>query len=665
MRAGTARASSQTRLESDPRFESLRKKLLAAFDSPDRLTSFQPQNGYVYDLWEDAKNPKGLWRRASLESYLAKKPEWKILLDIDALAKSEGENWVYSGNNKFRDRTMVELSRGGKDATVVREFDLATGQFVKDGFVLPEGKHYVTWLDENTLIVGRGDRPEELTESGYPHMMRLWKRGTSFDSATLLTSSDPTDVGTYVYASRDSDDGAARDVIKQRTIRFFVNEYSILRGNSFVPVPIPLDAELHTEKEFAYIILRSEWVYKTESYEATYPSGTLLRISIEDLLKKQGRPEVLFRSSRDMLYEGFTIINDRIFLSASESVSLSVVELKQDSAGHWFAEPLPFPANSNVEMIAASEKDQIAVFQASSFLQPATRYVYDLKTNQLRVFDRAKPSFDSSNNDVQQLFAKSKDGTMIPYYLVAPKNMKPSGSNPTIIDAYGGFEVSERPVYSASRGIGWLEKGGVYVVANIRGGGEFGPEWHKAALQEKRQTAYDDFHAVAEDLIARKITSPRKLGIVGGSNGGLLMGVAFTQRPDLYRAVISEVPLLDMLRFHKLLAGASWMGEYGNPEDPAMRRAIKRYSPYQNVVGDKKYPEVFFKTSTADDRVHPGHARRTAARMERLGHSYLYYENIEGGHGGASDNKQSAYSYALNYVYFMQKLMDEKPADKK
>lgn len=652
-------ARTVARLQNDPRFANIKTSFVEAYRNPGDAYSFKLHGNRLFSFHTDEAHPKGLWEATSIKSYFGDRTNWRTILDIGALSKKENEDWFYIDAKVFRQRALVLLSRGGKDAVVVRELDLTTGKFVKDGFSLPEGRNFVSWMDQDTIVFNPGDAAAPRTESGYPSSARLWRRGMRLDETELLFSVDAKSVNLVTYNSDDSHmvdaDKPAPYIVAADSTTMHETEYSVFWESEFVRLPIPTSASLDIARDFAYIDLKTDWRYANRIYRAK----SFLRIPIQQLIRGEGEPEVIFKSTRSSILQDHAIVDGRIFISLSRNVSLNWFEIKKNREGKWRAVSLGLPAKSNVDYFENS-KDRI-FFKAEDFLHPETLYQYELKNRKARAIATSKPWFNASSHSVRQYFAVSSDGTKIPYYVVAPK--KPSGPTPTILTAYGGFADSMRPSYSVELGQAWIEQMGTFVVANIRGGGEYGPEWHEAALKEKRQTSFDDLYAVAEDLIARGITEPRKLGIYGRSNGGLLMGVAFTQRPDLFAAAHIEVPLLDMLRYHKLLAGPSWIAEYGDPKDPKMREALLRYSPFHNVFPDRHYPEVLITTSTNDDRVHPGHARRMVARLNEQGHPVLYYERLDGGHLGFGDVEQFASDTAMSYVYFLQKLKDEPDAE--
>lgn len=642
------------RLQSDARYSTVQSQLLRLYNSPDRLLNIEIRRGQVYNLWKDQNHVRGIYRRSSVESYFSGRPQWQTLIDLDQLAKEEKEDWIFSRSLMFKNRALIALSKGGKDAVVVREFDLEDRRFVSSNEfnLLNEGKHSFQWVDENTLIIGLGSAEDALTSSGYPRVLKKWTRGTSLTDATTIFSGDASDSFLYAQIYRDETDGPVREILLYQNLDFYKSNTFLYRNDQPRRLNVEDESFSNYERGMIYIQLKNEW----QRLGKSYPSGSLVRISLENLLSENGEPEILFRSSREAILDSYVIVNERIFIGISKNVSVTWEELKKTEDGGWKTTPLGFPSHSNIRLEAQSNEDQILRFTSTGFLQPSTELTYSLRENSLKQTSTTPPRFDSDQLEAHQFFSISKDGTRIPYYVVSKKGMPLNEKNPAIIYAYGGFRHSLRPGYLSSMGKAWLEKGGVYVLANIRGGSEYGPEWHSAGLKENRQRVFDDLYSVAEDLISKKITSPEHLGIWGGSNGGLLTGVAMTQRPELFKAVVVEVPLLDMLRYHKLLAGASWMAEYGDPENPAMHEVLKKYSPYHSLSPGRVYPEPFFLTSTADDRVHPGHARRMAAKLEKMNLPYLYYENTVGGHGGASNNEQSATKTALILIYFMQKL---------
>lgn len=645
-------AVSTKELEATPYFETTRARLLSILDSKERIPFVSKRGDWYYNFWRDEKHVRGLLRRTTLQEYRKQEPKWETVLDLDELASQEKENWVWKGYDVLYptyDRCLLMLSRGGADATVIREFDLKKREFVKDGFYLPEAKSDVAWRDRDRLYVGTDFGPGSLTDSGYPRIVKEWKRGTPLASAKTWFEGKKEDVS--VGAGVSHDHGIRYEFI-HRGVTFFTSETLVRRGNEYVRIEKPDDASVGTFKDQMIIRLRSEWKVDGK----IYPAGALLACNFEDYLKGKRDMHLLFEPGPRKSLAGSSDTKNFLLLNELDNVKnkIYVHELKK---GKWTRKPFDAPNFGTVGIsgIDSDESDDYFL-TVTDFLTPSSLYYGTVGKAGREKLKSLPEFFNADGLQISQHEAVSKDGVRVPYFQVSRKSVKLNGSNPTLLYGYGGFEISMLPSYSAGTGAAWLERGGVYVLANIRGGGEFGPTWHEAARKANRQRAYDDFIAIAEDLVARKVTSPQRLGIQGGSNGGLLMGVMLTQRPDLFKAVVCQVPLLDMRRFNQLLAGASWMAEYGNPDEPDQWAYIKKYSPYQNVSKDKKYPRVLFTTSTRDDRVHPGHARKMVARMKEQGHDVLYYENIEGGHGGAANNKQSAYMSSLAFSFLIKEL---------
>ncbi len=635
-------------------FRALEARLLSILDSDARIPYVQKLGPWYYNFWRDAKNPRGLWRRTSLEEYRRERPQWDVVIDLDALAEAEKENWVWHGADCLKpayERCLVSLSRGGADAEVVREFDLAAKAWVKDGFFLPEAKSSAAWLDRDTLYVGTDFGPGSMTTSGYPRMAKAWKRGTPLAAAETVYEGQPTDVS--VVAARDHTKGFERDYVF-RGVTFFSNEMFLRRDGKLVKIDKPDSANASAWRDLLLLELRDDWSVGGKTYRA----GSLLAADFEGFLKGERKLDVLFEPTERKSLAGFSPTRHHILVNELDNVRNRVYVLTRRGAA-WSRAPLPgMPDFGTVTATAVDEEDSDDYFMTvTDYVTPTSLAIgaagQEAPATKLKQFPAF---FDATGLEVGQHEATSKDGTRIPYFQVSRKGLALDGKNPTLLYGYGGFEVPMVPGYSGGVGSAWLEKGGVYVVANIRGGGEFGPRWHQAALKANRPRAYEDFVAVAEDLLARKVTGTPHLGIQGGSNGGLLMGNMLTMRPDLWGAVVCQVPLLDMKRYNHLLAGASWMGEYGNPDDPKEWDFIRTFSPYQNFKAGVKYPPTLFMTSTRDDRVHPGHARKMAAQMLEDDQPVLYYENIEGGHGGAANNKQTAFMNALAYTFLWSKL---------
>ncbi len=635
-------------------FRTLERRLLAILDSDDRIPSVSKMGPWLYNFWRDAAHQRGIWRRTSLAEYRKAEPAWDTVLDLDALATREGENWVWAGADCLKPeyrRCLLSLSRGGADAAVTREFDLATRAFVADGFAVPEAKTSIAWRDVDSVFVATDFGPGSSTESGYPRIIKEWKRGTPLSDAVTVFEGRTDDV--RVAAFRDLTRGFERDIVR-RNVTFWTSEVFLRRDGKLVRIDKPEDAEVQLHRDLLFLQLRSDW----KVGERTYPAGALLVTNFEKYLAGGATFDVLFTPRERTSLEEYDPTLNSILLNELDNVRNRVYVLARDGAG-WSKKPLaglPDIGTLGVRAVDADESDDYFV-QASDFLTPDRLLLGTVGKGPAETLKRLPSQFHSAGLVVTQHEATSKDGTRIPYFQVARQDLAADGRNPTLLYGYGGFEVSMLPRYSATVGAGWLEPGGVYVLANIRGGGEFGPKWHLAALKEKRPRAYEDFIAVAEDLVRRKVTSSDRLGIMGGSNGGLLVGNALTMRPDLFGAVVCQVPLLDMRRYHTLLAGASWMGEYGDPDDPKQWSYVQTFSPYHNVRKDVHYPPTLFTTSTRDDRVHPGHARKMAARMREQGHDVTYYENIEGGHGGAANNAQRAFMSALAYRFLWTELV--------
>ena len=636
-------------------YQPLYDRNLAIYNSDDRIAYPAQRGDHVFNFWRDENNKKGLWRRATLESYLSGEPEWQVIIDVDKLAEAEDENWVWKGANCLRPdytRCLVNLSRGGADATVVREFDIEQGQFVENGFMLPEAKSSLSWIDEDTVFVGTDFGEGSLTDSGYARIAKIWKRGQPLSDARTVFEGNREDVFAGAFRTWDGDTGYN---VLTRAPSFFTSEYWLLKDDgSKVRIDIPEDADLQGVAQDQLLVeLKSGWDVEGHSY----PQGALLSIGLDEFLQGGRDFQVLVTPTDTSAINGVASTENYLIVNHLDNVSNTLERFKLQD-GKWVGTRLEADSLGSISVVSASDTSDDFFYTYEGFLQPDT-LVFARDGGQQTTRVTSLPAFfDSEGMEVEQHFASSSDGTRVPYFLVTPEGYEADGENPTLLYGYGGFEVSLKPGYNATTGSGWLEKGGVYAVANIRGGGEFGPDWHQAALKENRQRAYDDFIAVAEDLIERKVTSPDHLGIRGGSNGGLLMGVMLTQRPDLFDAIVVQVPLLDMKRYNKLLAGASWMGEYGDPDTDDWA-FIKQYSPYQNLDADTDYPKAFFTTSTRDDRVHPGHARKMVARMRAQDHDLLYYENTEGGHAGASDNEQQAKVQALVYSYLWDQLGED------
>ena len=649
-------------LRGDPRFETLHQQALEIVQSRDRIPSpgFN-RDGTIDNFWQDAEHVRGVWRTTTLDSYRSTEPQWETILDFDTLAAAEGANWVYKGATCLppeETRCLVMLSDGGKDAVTIREFDRATRSFVEGGFVLPESKGGASWIDADTLLVSRDFGPGTLTSSGYPMIVKVLRRGQTLDQAQTVFTGQPTDVSVSGYTLRDAD-GAIRATLINRGINFYEGETHRLNADGTTTrLELPAKSSINA-------LVQGQLVVTTDQ-DWTAPSGQEFRtgdVIAWDLDRWLADPataaQLVIRPSEREAIQGISNTRNKLVVAMTENVRGAVYVYEPNPAGEWSRTRLALPENVTVGVGSASEEDDRVFVSVAGYLNPSSLYLADAAAGSADLVKELPAKFDATGMTVEQFEARSADGTMIPYFVVHKADMPMDGSNPTLLYGYGGYQVSLLPGYSATVGKLWLERGGAYVVANTRGGGEFGPRWHQAALQENRQRAHEDFQAVAEDLIARGITSQPHLGVMGGSQGGLFMGALLTQRPDLINAAVIQVPLFDMLRFHRLLAGASWIAEYGDPDVPEQRAWIEQYSPYQRLAAGQPYPEVFIHTSTKDDRVHPGHARKAAARLEELGYPVLFYENTDGGHAAGANLRETARRLALEYTYLTRRLMDQ------
>jgi len=634
-----------------PVYTELRDRFNEVLNDRERIIYPGITGDYSYNLWKDEKNERGLWRRMPKKDYLAGKETWETVLDLDLLSAAEGKKWVFGGvswlgpENRY---CLLYLSDGGKDESYIREFDAVEKKFVEGGFSIPESKGSVTWVDRDQILVATNYGTGTMTSSGYPAIAKLWKRGEDPAEAVTVYRTDTTNMGVFVNGGEYN---GKQYVFLNENVGFYESITFILTSDGLKQLDIPKDAETSGMfREQLLLYLQSDWSLGG----TTYKKGTLVSYDLQSFLA--GTPEVktLYEPGERESFAGVMTTLDFIVIATMENVQGKLRIMRPADEG-WVTEAVPVPDFGTVGLAGSDDRSNEYFFTFSNPVTPTTLFYGDGK--EIKAIRKQKDYFDASGVQIVQNEAISKDGTKIPYFIVHPADMAFDGSNPTLVYAYGGFNSATRPAYSSLTGIGWIEKGGIYVIANIRGGGEFGPAWHHSALREKRQNAYDDLFAVAEDLIRLKITAPERMGFYGWSNGGLLAGVAMTQRPDLWNAVVIGAPLLDMKRYNKLLAGASWMDEYGNPDVPEDWAFISKYSPYQNVKKDVTYPTPLFITSTRDDRVHPGHARKMAAKMIEMGHPLYYHETIEGGHGASSTNAQEAEMRALMYTYLQKQLM--------
>ncbi|MDX2276985.1 MAG: prolyl oligopeptidase family serine peptidase [Hyphomonadaceae bacterium] len=657
-------AQSLAQLEGDPRFAALRADALAIATSQDRLALGAVRDGYLYNFWQDETHVRGIWRRSPLADYAANAPRWETLLDIDALARAENANWVFKGVDCLEGSTrcMVSLSDGGKDATTWREYDIEARAFVEGGFALPDAKSQIAWADADTLLVATDWGPENdapsMTESGYPFIVKRLRRGQALSAATEFMRGARTDVGVFAGILQDVD-GRRLPVVTQ-AITFFESA-SFLLPEDGAPQRLTLPPKASVQGLFhgqLLVTLQQDWSPQGAiGGAAQFPNGALISIALDTATGPSPRVTLLTAPGPRDSIEAVAVTRDAVLVAGYSNVRGRILRFAPEH-GAWTQTQIALPPNGSVSFAGASPTDSQAFAVFEDFLTPSTLYALDDGATIPRPVRALPAQFDASRFVVEQFEATSRDGTQVPYFVVRPHDMALDGRNPTLLYAYGGFQVSELPSYIANTGKLWLERGGVYVLANIRGGGEFGPAWHQAGLTTNRQRIFDDFYAVEQDLVNRNITGPRRLGIMGGSNGGLLMGVMLNQHPEMVNAAVVQVPLLDMLRYDQLLAGASWVGEYGSPSNPTERAFLETISPYQNLRARADFPTPFVLTSTKDDRVHPGHARKYVARLRELGLPALYYENIDGGHSAAANLNETARRLALEYTYLTQQLMD-------
>ena len=650
-------AETARRLESRPGFAESRAAVREVLDSPDKIPHVTRRGRWLYNFWTDAEHPRGVWRRTTEESYRSASTDWEVVLDVDALNATEGEDWVWHGAQVLRPdfrRALVRLSHGGSDADVTREFDLVELRFVppeEGGFHRPEAKGALSWVDEDTVFVFTDTGPGSTTTSGYPRTVRRWRRGTPMSESELVYVGREEDLS--VSAVHDHTPGFEREVVV-RAIDFYSSEEMLLGPDgSLRRIEVPASAEVSLHREWLLVELREPWSPSPEGPE--HPAGSLLATRLDDFLAGSRELEAIFVPGPTTSLGGWTWTRDHLVLTVLEDVRHRVEVL---TPGTWARTGVPgLPAMGTVSVSAVDPVDSDELWVVTTdFLSPTTLWLAHADGETPPEPLRSAPAFfDATGLQVTQHFATSADGTRVPYFEVGPAEPSP-GPRPTLLYGYGGFEVALTPAYSGSLGRGWLERGGTYVLANIRGGGEYGPAWHQAALKENRHRAYEDFEAVARDLVARGVTDPAHLGIQGGSNGGLLTANMLVRCPELFGAVVVQVPLVDMARYHRLLAGASWTAEYGDPDDPEQWEFVRTFSPYHLLDPEADYPPVLVTTSTRDDRVHPGHARKLAAKLLAAGKDVTYYENVEGGHGGAADNKQAAHMAALVYEFLAQRL---------
>ncbi|KOU58414.1 prolyl oligopeptidase family serine peptidase [Streptomyces sp. IGB124] len=643
-------------LTGDPGFKVLEQEMREVLDDDGRIPYVFRRGRHLYNFWQDADHVRGLWRRTTLEEYRTDRPAWEVLLDLDGLADAEGEKWAWAGSRVLAPEhrhALVLLSRDGADACVVREFDLETLEFVPDGFTVAEAKTRIGWIDHDRVWIGTDFGPGSMSTSGYPLQVRRWRRGTPLEDAELVYEGRPSDLSASGW--HDDTPGFERDFV-HRQIDFWNQQLFLLPEDAAGPpakIDVPDDAGASVHREWLTVTTKTPWL--------GHPAGSLLAFDFAAFQAGSRDAEVLFTPDERTALAGYSWTRNHLILSTRADVS-SAMELLTPGPDGWSRAPLPGLPPLSTASVTCTDPDVGDEYfhHVSGFLQPSTLYRGTAGGEDDSEPVKQGPAlFDTAGLTVSQFFAASADGTRVPYFVVGPQQR--SGPGPTLLYGYGGFEVSMVPSYSAVTGRAWLARGGTYVVAGIRGGHEYGPGWHRAALGANRVRAYEDFAAVARDLVARDITTAAQLGIEGGSNGGLLMGAMLTREPELFGAVVAHVPLLDMLRFHKLLAGASWIAEYGDPDDPADRPHLEDISPYHRIRTDgPAYPPLLLLTSTRDDRVHPGHARKMAARLREAGHPVLFHEHIGGGHAGATDHRQTAFNEALVHTFLWERLTPSK-----
>jgi prolyl oligopeptidase len=644
-------------LERDPRFESLFHNAKAILEAKDRIPEPSIIAGQIFNFWQDADHTHGIWRQTSLADYQGAAPNWRTVIDLDALSKSEKANWFWKGaicREPDEERCIVSLSDGGEDAVTLREFDLAKSAFVDGGFSLPSGKQDVAWQDADTLLLAREWQPGEVTRSGYAFVVKRIKRGQPLDTAVEVYRGSADDVAVSPISL--SDGAGHRVAFIQRAISIFEFEFYLLAPKGPSKLELPMKADLLTLLDGRLIVsLHEDW---KRAGQPTLPQGSLISLELGALSADPShlQPTLIYAPSPREAFVEAGATRGHLLVHSLDNVNGRAYCYTPEPNNGWSRRQLELPNNISVNVIDTDLHSEHAFVQVTGFLEPPKLMLADLGLGTLTTSKTLPPKFDASRDVVEQFEATSKDGTKIPYFIVHPVAMKMDGSTPTILNAYGGFLDAQTPTYSAELGKLWLERGGSFVLANIRGGGEFGPAWHEAGLKTHRQRIYDDFAAVGEDLIAKGFTSSAHLGIMGGSNGGLLMGVEFIQHPQLWRAVDIQVPLLDMLRYEQIAAGSSWVAEYGSVSVPAERAFLASISPYNNLRAGVKYPEALIWSTTKDDRVGPQHARKFAAKLAAMGVPYLYFEVIEGGHGSGATPDERAKMHAREYTYFSRKL---------
>ena len=647
-------------LQADPRYQMFYDRALQILQAQDRIPFVTIRPDALYNFWQDQNHVRGIIRRTSLQSYRTDSPQWETVLDIDALAREENANWVYQGMQCLEPeqrRCLVTLSNGGRDANFIREFDLVERRFVAGGFSLPEGKQNVAWVDQDTILVARDFGEGTMSTSGYPITVRRLGRGQTLAEAQELFRGNQQDVRVFPMVLRDAQ-GQVHATGVGRAVSFFENEFTVFTPRGNVVLPIPRKASP------VGIVDGRLLVSLDEAWEAApglrFAPDSVVSYDLDQWKRDPvgARPSLVWAPGPRQTLSGVATTRNTLLLTILDNVRGRALAYDYVD-GEWRSSPVALPQNATVGIAAAADESDLAMFTVTNFLEPTSLYLYDAsRPDAPERIKTTPPRFNAAGHVVEQFEATSRDGTKIPYFVIRPRNAPMDGTTPTLLYGYGGFQSSQTPGYLGTTGRLWLEQGNAWVVANLRGGGEFGPEWHQTAQRANKQRTWDDYIAVAEDVIRRRLTSPRRLGVIGGSQGGLLVGTAITQRPELFNAAIIQVPLFDMMRYHLLGAGASWIGEYGDPRIPEQSAWIAGYSPYQRLTPGRTYPTPFIHTSTADDRVHPGHGRKAAARLAELGQPYYYYENMQGGHSAAANLQETARRLALEYTYASRRLVD-------
>jgi prolyl oligopeptidase len=648
-------------------FEQDRRAILAILNASDRIPWVSQRGQHLYNFWQDEQNPKGLWRRTTPASYRESAPEWEILLDLDALAKREGEDWVWHGCVSLPPTHrlgLVQLSRGGSDAAVIREFDLGEKRFVDGGFFLPEAKTNVAWLDLDTLLVSSALGGESFqTTSGYARTVRRWQRGAQFAQAPVLFECERSEMAAFAW--REHSPRHPRTCFMRRP-DFFHSVFHV-EDDAGVrrQVDIPTDAYLYIERNWLVINLRSDWSVAGQSYKA----GALLVTDIDTLLAGKRDFAVLFEPTTTCFLQHFGAAGDTVAFKILDNVRSRVL-LARCQDGKWRTGTVAgFPDMATVDFYRLVEDDvdwlgdraregETFVVSSHNSITPPTMWLAGFG-QRAELIKQSPARFDAAGLAISQHHATAVDGATIPYFQIARAGRPLDGAVPCLLTGYGGFQLASLPQYAAHMGKFWLERGGVLVIANIRGGGEFGPDWHKAGIRAGKKLAHDDFAAVAKDLIARGVTRPDRLACKGGSNGGLLVGNMLTRYPELFGAIDCAVPLLDMKRYTRLTAGPSWIGEYGDPDKPEDWAFLQDISAYHNVQPSRRYPPILLTTSARDDRVHPGHARKMAAKLAAQGHRVYFHEPLDGGHAGAADNAHLAFNMALSFAFLRKTIGEE------